>query len=65
MKVRVDKSACAGHALCYGVDAELFPLDGDGYSALEPRDEQPADEQRVRNGVASCPERALFLDDDR
>ncbi|WP_123026797.1 ferredoxin [Mycolicibacterium stellerae] len=63
MKVRLEKSACAGHALCHGVDEDLFPLDDDGYSALRDHDVAPADEQRTRLGVASCPESALIVED--
>lgn len=52
-----------GHALCYAVDPELFPVDDMGYSTLEGRDVAPADEQRTRDGVAACPEEALILDE--
>lgn len=34
MKIRLDRSLCAGHAQCYAVDPDLFPLDDDGYSIL-------------------------------
>jgi ferredoxin len=64
MKLRLDKSACAGHALCNAVDDGLFPLDDAGYSALEPHEVAPVDEQQTRIGVESCPERALIIDDD-
>jgi ferredoxin len=62
MKLRVDKSVCAGHALCNGIDERLFPLDDDGYSSLEPHDVGSDEEDVVRAGVASCPESALFLE---
>lgn len=62
MRLSVNKSACAGHALCNAVAEELFPLDDDGYFALEPREVAAADEQRARDGVASCPESALTLE---
>ena len=64
MKLRVDKSVCAGHALCHGVDNQLFPLDDDGYSSLEPHDVKLDEVERARAGVGSCPESALFLDGD-
>lgn len=52
-----------GHALCYAVDPELFPVDDMGYSILEAHDVAPEDEQRTRDGVAACPEEALILDE--
>lgn len=64
MRIRVDGSACAGHALCNAVDEDIFPLDDDGYSALKPRVLEPIQEQVAKWGVESCPERALFLDED-
>ncbi|HYB80227.1 MAG TPA: ferredoxin, partial [Mycobacterium sp.] len=35
MRVRLDKSKCVGHAQCYAVDPDLFPIDDSGYSILE------------------------------
>ena len=64
MKVRLEQSKCVGHAQCYAVDPELFPIDDSGYSILEAHDVRPEDEQQVRDGVAACPELALILEDD-
>lgn len=63
MRIRLDKSACNGHALCNSIDPTLFPLDEEGYSALEPHRARPEDVERTREGVAACPERALILDE--
>nr|MDT0526260.1 ferredoxin [Streptomyces sp. DSM 41633] len=52
-----------GHAQCYAVDPDLFPIDDSGYSILEPTEVGPGDEQRVRDGVAACPELALVLEE--
>ncbi|BBY67171.1 ferredoxin [Mycolicibacterium helvum] len=52
-----------GHAQCYAVDPELFPIDDMGYSILADHDVAPGDEQRARDGVAACPEEALMLDE--
>jgi ferredoxin len=62
MRVRLERSRCVGHAQCYGVDPDLFPIDDMGYSILEDHDVAPGDEQRTRDGVAACPEEALTLD---
>ncbi len=61
MKVRLDRSKCMGHAQCYAVDPDLFPVDDEGYSVLEPHDVAPGDADAVRQGVAACPELALTL----
>lgn len=64
MRVRLERSKCAGHAQCYAVDPDLFPIDDEGYSTLEAREVAPGDEQLTRDGVASCPELALIIDED-
>jgi ferredoxin len=64
VKVRVEQSRCVGHAQCYAVDPEIFPIDDSGYSILEEHEVAPEDAQVTRDGVASCPEMALILDDD-
>jgi ferredoxin len=64
VKVRLEASKCVGHAQCYAVDPNLFPIDESGYSVLEEREVRPEDEQLTRDGVASCPEMALILEDD-
>ena len=63
MRVRVDNSKCAGHAQCYAVDPDLFPLDDSGYSTLQEHEVKPEDEQKTRDGVAACPEMALILEE--
>lgn len=62
MKIRLERAKCAGHAQCYAVDPELFPIDDDGYSILEPHVVAPGDEKVVREGVAACPELALIIE---
>jgi ferredoxin len=64
MKVRLEQSKCVGHAQCYAVDPDLFPIDDSGYSILEEREVRPKDEQLTRDGVAACPELALILEGD-
>jgi ferredoxin len=62
--VHVDHSKCVGHALCYGIDPALFPLDDFGNSSLQGHEVKPDDEDKTRNAVAACPERALILEED-
>jgi ferredoxin len=64
VRVRLEKSKCVGHAQCYAVDPNLFPIDESGYSILEDREVRPDDVQLTRDGVASCPEMALIIEED-
>jgi ferredoxin len=64
VKVRLEKSRCVGHAQCYAVDPDLFPIDESGNSTLEEHEVRPQDEPLIRDGVASCPEMALVLEED-
>ena len=64
VKVRVEQSRCVGHAQCYAVDPKIFPIDDSGYSILEEHEVASEDAQVIRDGVASCPEMALILDED-
>ena len=52
------------HAQFYAVDPDLFPIDESGYSILAKHEVKPGDEQATRDGVASCPEMALILEED-
>jgi ferredoxin len=63
MKVRVDASKCMGHALCYAIDPDLFPVDDEGYSALEPHEVRSEDAATTKQGVDACPEMALILEE--
>jgi ferredoxin len=64
VKVRLEKSRCVGHAQCYAVDPDLFPIDESGNSTLEEHEVRPEVELLVRDGVASCPEMALVIEED-
>jgi ferredoxin len=64
VRVRLEKSKCVGHAQCYAVDPDLFPIDESGYSILEEYEVPPEDAELIRDGVASCPEMALVIEED-
>ncbi|MEZ0355237.1 ferredoxin [Mycobacterium sp. SA01] len=64
MRVRLERAKCAGHAQCYAVNPDLFPIDDDGYSVLKPHEVDPADAGVIRDGASSCPELALIIEDD-
>jgi ferredoxin len=64
VRIHLEKSRCVGHAQCYAVAPDLFPIDESGYSILEEREVPPDEEGLTRDGVASCPEIALVLEED-
>jgi ferredoxin len=61
MKVRVDRELCQAHGQCNMVSEELFPLDDEGYSAIESggREVPAGEEDTAEEGVYNCPARAL------
>jgi ferredoxin len=63
-KVVIKKSQCVGNARCHAVAEALFPLDDDGYIAIEGFDVAPGDELLARRGARSCPERIISIVED-
>jgi ferredoxin len=61
MKVVVDADTCQGHARCWEICPEVFALDEEGYSQARPGEVAPELEEKVREAVANCPERAIRL----
>jgi ferredoxin len=66
MKVIVDAERCNGHARCYAVSEELFPLDDEGLSELRGVGEVPVPpglEDVARSAANLCPEVAISIID--
>ncbi|MGH6962779.1 MAG: ferredoxin [Dongiaceae bacterium] len=63
MKIRIDKARCVGNARCAAVSAALFPLDDDGYIAVEEIDVPAGQEELARRGARACPERIIVVED--
>ena len=61
MKLTVDHAKCQGHARCYAVSPELFPIDDDGYSAIDEVEVPAGQEDLAGKGAAGCPERAITV----
>jgi len=57
----IDRTACAGHGLCYGNAPEILGCDeqGDPVLIADPIPDTMVD--RARRVVSLCPERALAL----
>lgn len=62
MKIRIDRTLCAGHARCASIAPDLFLLGEDGYIAIESLDARPEDEARARRAAKACPERAIHIE---
>mgnify|MGYP000882095717 FL=1 len=65
MKVRVDQDRCQGHTLCAMIAPEMFELsDIDGSSSAVTEVVPPDQEAAVREAAQSCPEQAIFIEED-
>lgn len=59
----VDREACAGHGLCYGVAPDIVDSDEQGDPVII-ADPIPDDQVELADSaVQACPERALTLDE--
>jgi ferredoxin len=64
MKIRINKAACVGNARCAAVSEELFPLDDNGYIAVEEVDVPKGQEELARRGARACPERIIVIEEE-
>jgi ferredoxin len=65
MRVKVDRSLCQGHGLCYFASAELFSLeteDGKAQVLLDPV--PPALRDAALTAEVTCPEQAITVTDE-
>ncbi|MEU6140627.1 ferredoxin [Streptomyces sp. NPDC047081] len=62
MKVRIDTSACSGHARCAAAAPRLFRLDEDGYALPVDGDVPEELQQAAYDGESACPERAITVE---
>lgn len=65
MKIRIDKAKCVGNARCAAVAPELFPLNDDGYIAVEEIDVPAGMEQAALRGAQACPERIIVVEENK
>ncbi|MBY4575776.1 ferredoxin [Gordonia paraffinivorans] len=57
----VDRVACAGHGLCYGVAPDLIDADDQGDPVVPERPLAAGEIALANEAIAMCPERALAL----
>lgn len=61
MKIRIEKAKCVGNARCHAVAEDLYPLDDDGYIAVEGFTVPQGQEAMARRGARACPERIIYV----
>jgi ferredoxin len=64
MKIRIEKAACVGNARCAAVSEAMFPLNDDGYIAIDQLDVPEGQEPLARRAVRACPERIIFIEEE-
>ena len=64
MRIRVDRSVCAGHALCAAREPLVYMLDADGYCSSDGVLVPQALQEQARRGAMMCPEAAITLWDE-
>ncbi|MFC9761133.1 ferredoxin [Rhodococcus jostii] len=60
--LRVDRSACAGHGLCYGAAPEIVDSDDQGYPVVVAESVPEERRDQLDALVEMCPERALSVE---
>lgn len=64
LKVRIARSQCVGNARCHAVAEQLYPLNDEGYVAIDSFEVGSGDEVLARRGARACPERIISVIDD-
>lgn len=61
MHVSVDADRCQGHARCWDISPRVFDLDDEGHGLVLLADVPPDLEDKAREAVRNCPERAISI----
>jgi ferredoxin len=64
IRIMVDRSVCAGHALCAARAPGVYRLDDEGYCSSDGELVSPQLEEQARLGARHCPESAILLVDE-
>lgn len=59
MRVEVDHDICEGHAVCVGIDPDLFELNDDDQSVVKADPIPPDRETTAQQAIDQCPVAAL------
>lgn len=60
--IRVDRSVCAGHALCAMIAPQVYSLDDDGFCASDGIVMSTELRPVAERGARACPEGAITLE---
>jgi ferredoxin len=63
VRSKINKEACVGNARCNAVAGDLYPLNDDGYIAVEEIEVPPGMKELALRGVRACPERIIIVED--
>lgn len=61
MIIRIDRSICAGHAICAMKAPDLFELDDEGFCISDGKLVPPGQEEDAETAANYCPEHAITL----
>jgi ferredoxin len=62
VRITIDNSKCTGHGRCNATAPQVYPVDDDGYVALDGEVEvDDALLAQTEAGAAACPERAITI----
>lgn len=62
MKVKIDKTKCAGHNRCYSGYPEIFGVDSDGETLVLNDGEVPESlKEDLAYAISDCPENAIVI----
>lgn len=61
LKIRIERAQCVGNARCHAVAEHLYPLNDEGYIAIDGFEPSAEDELLARRGARACPERIITI----
>jgi len=64
MRILVDRSVCAGHALCAAQAPDVYQLDDEGFCSSDGAFVPVHLQEQARVGARHCPEAAIVLQED-
>lgn len=64
MRLSIESDLCQGHARCNQLFPGLFDIDEEGYGVVRCSDVSPQQEDQALRAAATCPERAILIDNE-
>ena len=61
MKIKVNRTICAGHALCAAKAPDVYEVDEEGYCSSDGKTVSPEHWRQAELGANICPEQAIEL----